>query len=104
MILNRGRLVAMDRPDRLGGEGGGSTRVVGLLRMKRRPDAPAPGARVEKGAEEGLWRIEGEWSQETADDALRTLIAEGATVLEWRQGPATLEDVFRKLTLGEEDT
>jgi hypothetical protein len=79
-------------------------RVLGLVRIEGKPDPCAPGARIEEQPEQGLWRIEGMWPEETASEALRHLIEQGATILEWRRGPATLEEVFRKLTLGEEES
>jgi ABC-2 type transport system ATP-binding protein len=104
MILNRGRLVAMDQPDRLGGDGGGQAPVVGLVRMEQKPDPGVPVTGIKREGGEGLWRIEGQWSEEIASEVLSRLIQQGAAVLEWRRGPATLEEVFRKLTLGEEES
>jgi ABC-2 type transport system ATP-binding protein len=102
MILNRGRLVAMDRPERLGGDAAGRAPLLGHIRLDRKPEVSVEGARIEKQAEESLWRIEGLWSQETADQVLRHLVDQGASIVQWRRGPAPLEEIFRKLTLGEE--
>ena len=103
MILNRGRLVAMDRPDRLARDGGGRGLVVGRVRLNRQPDPGVPGTLVEKAKAGDHWWIEGEWDEQTANETLQRLIDQGAAIIEWRSGTATLEEVFRKLTLGEEE-
>ncbi|MBD3162927.1 MAG: ATP-binding cassette domain-containing protein [Candidatus Eisenbacteria bacterium] len=100
MILNQGRLVAVDRPDRLAGTASPEGKLIGRVRSPAPPQLEDPGARVldETG---GLWRIEGDWDQRESDAALRALLDGGAEVLEWRRGTAGLEEVFRRLTLGE---
>lgn len=103
MILNRGRLVAMNRPDKLAAEDREGGVLVGRVRFDKRPDSGVDGARIEKTEEEGLWRIEAEWDEETANEALRQLIDQGVSVVEWRVGKAGLEEIFRRLTLGEEE-
>jgi len=105
MILNKGRLVAMERPDRLmsaASRRGG--RVVAQVRLSRRPDVGDPRARVEAGDAGTIWRIEADWDEGESREALQRLLAQGATVIEWRSGAGGLEDVFRRLTLGEEET
>jgi len=110
IILNRGRMVAMDRPDRLINERTGRGHVLARVRARTRPDperfvtskgSASTMARVQPLDGGDIWRIEGAWDEKEADEVLRGLLAQGATLLEWRSGSGSLEDVFRRLTLGE---
>jgi ABC-2 type transport system ATP-binding protein len=112
IILHRGRIVAMDRPDRLTAGPGAEGRVVLRVRMATRPLAEmiaAPSGRripmrVESlDAAAGIWRISGRWEEQDASAVLSGMIAQGATVLEWRMGSSSLEEVFQRLTLGESE-
>ena len=98
MILNRGRLVAMDRPDRLEGKGRTSGRVTARLRARQRPD-PGDGRAVVTEGGVGVWRIDAPWGEEEAQAGLRRLLDQGAVIVEWRSGVAGLEEVFRRLTV-----
>ncbi len=103
MILHRGRLVAMDRPDRLVHAEGGAGHVVARVRAATRPDPGDERAAVAPTPESGVWQIDAPWGEREGQEGLRRLMAQGATVLEWRSGTARLEDVFRRLTLGGDD-
>jgi ABC-2 type transport system ATP-binding protein len=102
MILNRGRLVAMDRPDRLVRTDDQSGHVVARIRSLQKPEPGDDRAVVTAGEEPGIWRIEVPWREREAQLGLRRLIEQGSSILEWRSGAAGLEEVFRRLTLGGE--
>jgi len=104
MIMNKGRLAAMDRPDHLarGGEGGGH--VVARLRCTLRPDPGDARAQVSGTSEPDIWRIEAPWDEGEAGRALARFLQAGAVILEWRTGAAGLEEIFRRLTLGGEES
>ncbi|MBM3285777.1 MAG: ABC transporter ATP-binding protein [Candidatus Eisenbacteria bacterium] len=104
MILNRGKLVAMDRPDRLGVKEGGARQVLAKVRLATSPDPGDPRARVTRASDESIWLIEAPWSEEEGRQALARLVSQGASILDWRSGSGGLEDVFRRLTLGGEDS
>jgi hypothetical protein len=52
--------------------------------------------------EPGTWRIDVPWGEKEAQIGLRRLIDQGSAILEWRSGTASLEEIFRRLTLGGE--
>ena len=99
MILNRGRLVASDRPDRLTGMLTGPRPVVARVRMDFRPDLAAHSGQCEPEAPEGTWRIEGNWTEEEGRAVMARIVEQGGTVLEWRSVGSGLEEIFRSLTL-----
>jgi ABC-2 type transport system ATP-binding protein len=103
MILNRGRLVAMDSPGRLVQGAGQEGHVVARVRAEERPDPGDPRATVQATADRGIWRIEAPWGESEGQEGLRRLLSQGAVVLEWRTGAAGLENLFRRLTLGDVD-
>lgn len=102
MIMNQGRLVAMDQPDRLLGDGSGTAMFVGRVRSAQVPELGAIEGKIEKLAGENMWRIEGRWNEAEGSELLATLVRQGVSVLEWRRGASGLEEVFRRLTLGED--
>jgi ABC-2 type transport system ATP-binding protein len=108
IILNRGRIVAMDRPDHLMGERTGRGNMTARVRMRSRPefgnlavDGKSVSVRVESVEEGSLWRIQGAWDEREADAVLRSILSQGGVLVEWRSGSGGLEEVFRRLTLGE---
>ncbi len=103
LILNRGRLVASDRPDRLVRAAAGGHSVVARVRMPGRPDLGPHEGRIEAEDPSGTWKIEGAWTEEQGRAVMTLLVEQGGTVLEWRTAGMGLEDVFRSLTIGEED-
>ncbi len=103
MILNRGRLVAMDRPDRLVHTESQTGHLVARIRCARAPEIGDPRAVVTAGEQPGIWRIDAPWSEREAQEALHNLIGQGSAILEWRTGASGLEDIFRRLTLGGEE-
>jgi ABC-2 type transport system ATP-binding protein len=101
IILNRGKVVAMDRPDRLGERPEGRI-LIGRVRAGTPPAEEIAGLAVRwqrEGAE--LYRLETRAGDAQAHAVLRALIDSGVQILEWRSGAAGLEEVFRRLTLGE---
>ncbi len=103
LILNRGRLVASDRPDRLVAAAAGGHAVVARVRMAGLPDLGRHGGHIEAEEPPGTWRIEGAWTEEQGRTVMTRLVEQGGTVLEWRTAGMGLEEVFRSLTIGEED-
>ena len=103
MILNRGRLVAMDRPDRLARADDQSGHVAARIRLEQRPEPGDDRAVVTPAEEPGTWRIDVAWGEREAQLGLRRLLDQGGVILEWRSGAASLEDIFRRLTLGGEE-
>jgi ABC-2 type transport system ATP-binding protein len=103
LILNRGRLVASDRPDRLVAAAAGGHAVIARVRMSAPPDLGRHGGRIEAEEPPGTWRIEGAWTEEQGKAVMAKLVEQGGTVLEWRTAGMGLEDVFRSLTIGEQD-
>ncbi len=108
IILNRGRIVAMDRPDHLVGERTGRGHVTARVRMRSRPDlsqltVDGKGVltRVEPLEGGDLWRVHGTWDERESDAVLRSLLSQGGTLVEWRSGSGGLEEVFRLLTVGD---
>jgi ABC-2 type transport system ATP-binding protein len=102
MILNRGQLVAMDRPDRLTGDAAHGRLVTARIRLNRMPETGDPAAKVEQLEQHDLWRLHGTWNEAQANQVLQRLVEQGAAILEWRGGAGGLEEVFRRLTLGED--
>jgi ABC-2 type transport system ATP-binding protein len=102
MILNRGRLVAMDQPDRLVGGGETQGHVLVRVRAAHKPDPGDPRASVAETKEAGIWRIEAPWGEREAQEGLQRLMEQKVVILEWRSGAAGLEEIFRRLTLGGE--
>jgi ABC-2 type transport system ATP-binding protein len=103
MILNRGRLVASDRTERLAGTLAGPRPVVAHVRMGARPDLGPHAGHSEPEQPPGTWRIEGNWSEEEGRSVMARLVGQGGTILEWRAVGSGLEEIFRSLTLGEAD-
>jgi ABC-2 type transport system ATP-binding protein len=106
IILNRGRMVAMDSPDRLAeGDAHAPRHVFARIRAAKRPDLGTSHGDLRAASEAGAldaWILEGSWSEAEAGRLLQHLVAQNVAILEWRMGGAGLEAVFRRLTLGEE--
>jgi ABC-2 type transport system ATP-binding protein len=107
VIINRGRIVAEDTPDRLS-TGLRRSEQVGVT--VRRPPADAaerlrriPGVLdVQDGAAAGAYVIECELGRDLRDDLARFVVGEGWGLLELKSMAMTLEDVFLQLTQQEE--
>lgn len=102
IILSGGRLVAMGRPGHLADSEEGGTGLSGRIRLSGDPGPLGPKLRIHPAPAPGEWIIEGTIAPEDSSALLRSLLDRGAQILEWRAGDVGLEDIFRKLTLGEE--
>jgi len=114
LVLSRGRLVAEGSPQTLGGEGGGSSEIVVVVRGRgedplaglagsaslqaRREDARPAAGQADGGA---IWRLEGSLDREERARLLAHLAGSGWDLLEWSAGLSALERSFRRLTLEE---
>jgi ABC-2 type transport system ATP-binding protein len=107
VIINRGRIVAEDTPDRLS-TGLRRSEQVGIT--VRRPPVDAlewlrriPGVLgVQDGTAPGAYVIECELGRDLRDDLARFVVGEGWGLLELKSMAMTLEDVFLQLTQQEE--
>ncbi len=105
IILSRGRLAAMGRPGQLGRPTTDPRRIFARFEIDDASGELQGGLEAVPSGRPGEWVIEG--SLDPGEDGaplLRHLLDRGARLLEWRMGEEGLEEVFRRLTLGEEDS
>jgi ABC-2 type transport system ATP-binding protein len=107
VIIARGKVAAADTIENLTKTGGARARTY--LRLAEPTDDAAsllrktPGvARVETGAERGAYYITSEPNVDPAADLSVLALQRGWGLLELRHERATLEEVFGRLTIGEE--
>ncbi|HJU06131.1 MAG TPA: ATP-binding cassette domain-containing protein [Nitrospiraceae bacterium] len=107
VIINHGRIVAVDTPDRLSARLRQSEKVSVTVRM---PPADAadrfrtlPGiVSVFESSESGAFLLECELGRDLRDDIARFVVGQGWGLLELKTISMTLEDVFLRLTQHEE--
>jgi len=110
IIINNGRIVASGAPDELARKAGGAP-VVSITVRGPADEVAARLARVDGvtdvrtdgGAADGLQRFSVTGTEDTrpGEDLFRAVVDGGWSISELRQESATLEDVFTKLTTGE---
>ncbi|MFQ5457675.1 MAG: ABC transporter ATP-binding protein, partial [Myxococcota bacterium] len=106
IIINRGRILATDRPEnlvnRLGGSGKLVVRAAGPEAEIRAALAAVPGVEgVTAGG--GAYDIAGDEREELRAALARAVVGGGWDLLELRGGDVTLEDVFLHLVTDERD-
>jgi ABC-2 type transport system ATP-binding protein len=106
IIINKGRIVAEDAPDRLAGQIGGGSRIsltvggdgAGLVEGL----AAVPGVAAVQAAEPGRFEIEAAPGADPRAQIAAAVVGGGHTLLELRRESATLERIFIELTRAEQ--
>ncbi|MDP8224368.1 MAG: ATP-binding cassette domain-containing protein [Candidatus Lernaella stagnicola] len=105
VIIDQGRVVAADTLENLTKTGGGRARTYLRLaepnEKTRRLLEDTPGvAKVEPGAESGVFLVTGEPNLDPSPDIALLVMQQGWGLLEMRHERPTLEEIFAQLTIG----
>jgi ABC-2 type transport system ATP-binding protein len=106
IIINKGRIVAEDAPDRLAGQIGGGARIAltvggdgaGLVEGL----AAVPGVAAVHAAEPGRFEIDAAPGADPRPQIAAAVVGAGHALLELRREAATLERIFIELTRSEQ--
>jgi ABC-2 type transport system ATP-binding protein len=108
IIINRGRIVAEDTPEALTAQIRQAETI--MVRVRGRDDhlpkqlLDLPGVTaVRPGEEAHTWLVDSQVGSDVRADVARAVLAAGLDLLELRPVELTLEEVFRELTMEEEE-